>query len=366
MRPISAAPSAPDDDRTEVDGRLTIDGARKNGVYGAFWNVTITPDHDLPPVQATLSEKVWGRLGLPAPDAATSVRVTARRNANGRWNVTHVEAGPGELKCALATIVRIDRTFGDAACDNNHQVNETLSATDEIISYRLRLAPQQSEPFDVRVASRALARFGIISLPLNHAFIADWSREPWGWKLDRIDDLSLLAFFDPHVSATSTARGRLTADWKFDDGVNELNVEFSTNIPGISLHCRLYARTLRNAGLRALSTSDPVIANLLLRDGRWRLAELLEPRPDRAIRTQGEIIYAVETRLAFREENRFGQLVNWLEILDARAGLEVTSLHHAKLIEIGEATLAPGAHIVCDLEKGKSGWHASRIYRIAD
>ena len=160
----SGAPAAPDDQRNEVSGRLKIDGDRKTGVYGAFWNVTIIPDDDLPPVQATLSEKVWARLGIPPPVATTDVRVKARRNTNGRWNVIHVDTGPSELKNALTTVV---------------QLEQAGRGTDSITSYRFRLLPQGCEPFETRVPGAALAHFGILSLPVNQALICDWTRVPW-------------------------------------------------------------------------------------------------------------------------------------------------------------------------------------------
>lgn len=166
--------------------------------------------------------------------------------------------------------------------------------------------------------------------------------------------------------APPLAIGHLSVDWRFDQDVRHLDVEFTTGIAGILLQCRLYAHTLRNAGVRALSATDPLRASLALRDGRWRLAELLEPRPDLAVPAKKEIIYAVKTRLAFREENDFGQLVNWLEIVDDRPGPGITSLSHKMLVEIDEASLKPGARIVCDLVKGKNGWYASRIHRVAD
>jgi hypothetical protein len=99
MDPISTEIStSPDLSSSDVRSHLTIDGDRKRGVYGAYWSIVIAPDGNLPPIRATLSEKVWAKAGLPPPDSTTGVRVTARRNANGRWNVTEVEAGLRELK----------------------------------------------------------------------------------------------------------------------------------------------------------------------------------------------------------------------------------------------------------------------------
>jgi hypothetical protein len=132
------------------------------------------------------------------------------------------------------------------------------------------------------------------------------------------------------------------------------------------VRCRVYARTLRNAGLRSLRTTQSVKANLVLRESRWRFSELLEPRPDLEAAKKRETLYSVPTRLAFSESNDFGDLIDWLEIEDSRLGIGVVSLNHARLEDIEEGALTPGARIVCDLKLGKKGWYASRIHRVAD
>src|ERR1700730_17029750 len=103
MDPTSSETSTTDEGPSDVRGQLTIDGERKSGVYGAYWSVVITPDGDLPPGHASLSDKVWARTGLPPIDSATTARVTARRNASGRWNVIEVDAGPRTLIAIPAT-----------------------------------------------------------------------------------------------------------------------------------------------------------------------------------------------------------------------------------------------------------------------
>jgi hypothetical protein len=348
---------------------MTIDGDRKSGVYGAYWNVVITPDGDLPPVRATLSEKVWAKAALPLPDTTTSVRVTARRNASGRWNVTDAEAALKKLKAITATIIQLERAVPTAESKNGRPFTESKDQEADIAAYRFRLQPPGAEAFHTRVLSRALDHLGIRSLPLGHPVISDWTRESWGWKLNRIDDVSLRAFFqasDASDNELPTASGHLEADWRFDDGVKDLVVNFDTDIADVSLRCRLLAHTLRSAGLRLLAASDTVTARLSLREGRWRFAELVEPRPDLSAAGGKDILYAVDTRLAFQEVNSFGELVNWLDIQDKRLGIGVASLAHTRLIDIDEGAITPGAHIVCDLIRGKSGWYASRIHRIAD
>ena len=187
-----------------------------------------------------------------------------------------------------------------------------------------------------------------------------------GWKLDRIADASLLAFFDTRGGASPLAAGHLTDDWQFDRDVRELYVEFGTDIAGVSLRCRLYAHTLRNAGVRTLSAGEPVASHSP--NTRRKMAPSrtggAAAGPRRSC--QEKYYFRRRTRLAFRAENDFGELVNWLEILDDRAGLGVTTLSQKKLLDIEEGSLAPGARIVCDLSKGKNGWYASRIHRVAD
>jgi hypothetical protein len=278
-----------------------------------------------------------------------------------------VDAGPKELKEVLATFVQLESADQKVVTEKSGQIDRTGSTTGRGAAYRFRLRHEGSGVFETRVPRSVLEkRFGILSLPLNYTLISDWSREPWGWKLEHISDQSLLSFFSRQDNETPTATGHPAIAWRFDDGIKDLIVDFDTDIAGRSLRCKLQACLLRAAGVRALSANDLVKARLSLRGGRWRLAELSEPRPDITAQSKGETLYAVETRFAFQEENNFGELIDWLEIQDDRLDIGVTHLDHTKLVEIEEGALTPGAHIVCDLKKGKKGWYASRIHRVAD
>ncbi len=368
MDPISSETSTTDEGPSDIRGQLTIDGERKSGVYGAYWSVVIRPDGDLPPVHATLSEKVWARTGLPPIDSATTARVTARRNAGGRWNVIEVDAGPRALIGIPATVIALEHETHGSVDGARQPAIEDQSQKPATAACRFRLEPKDAAAFETRVLSRVLNQLGICSLPVGHKLTADWRRESWGWKLNRIDNASLRAFFsaDEANGDLPIAKGHPDVDWCFDDRAKDLSVVFDTAIPGLALRCRLFSNTLRNAGIRALGTDATITARLSLREGRWWIAELLDPRPDRLAHRDKEILYAVETRFAFQEENNFGELVNWLDIQDEDLGIGVTSLAHAELVAIDEGNITPGAHIVCDLKRGKRGWYASRIHRIAD
>jgi hypothetical protein len=338
-----------------------IEGDRKTGVYGAYWNVTIAPDDMSSPIQGTLSEKVWAKTGLPPPDSTTHAKATAKQNTNGRWNVVNVDAGSKELRGVLATLINFE-----GSPEKNQPNHKIEGITSNAASYVFRIRQDGTAGFEARVPRRLLEMLGIQSFPVNYTLMSDWSRETWGWKLEHICDQSLLSFFSTQNSESPKATGHPATAWRFDDGTKELLVDFETDIAGLSLRCKLYPNILRSAGVRSLTTQDVVKAHLALRDGRWRLAELMEPRPDMAAQRKGPTLYAIDTRFAFQETNNFGELVDWLEIQDDRIVIGVASLNHAKLIEIEEGALRPGARIVCDLTLGKKGWYASRIHRVAD
>jgi hypothetical protein len=166
MAPSSAAASPPDGRRGEISGRLTIDGERREGLYGAYRHVTVTPVH------ATLSEKVRATAALPSPDATMEVRALARQNANGRWNVIRIEAGPRELKGVLTTGIEV-KGLRTGTAGNDLSIDQGGSNRGESGFYLFRILPKGAEAFETCVPSRALERFGIQSLPVAHALNAD-------------------------------------------------------------------------------------------------------------------------------------------------------------------------------------------------
>jgi len=335
--------------RSEINGWLTIDNDRKTGVYGVYWNITITPEDGSSPVQGTLSEKIWARTGLPSPDSTIHVQATAKLNANDRWNVTSVDAGPKNLTEVSATFIQLDKKISD---------NSTC--------YVVHIFYDKFGVIKTHMFQNDLKMFNIISLPHSYTFISDWERKPDGWKLKNIRDQSLLSFFATGNDGLPIATGYPATAWKMDDTTDSM-VIFDTDIPGLRLCCKLYAYTLRRSGVCAMSSNDLVKARLSLRNGRWRCAELLEPRPDITSKNKGKkFYYAIETLLAFQEKNESGDFLNWLEIKDDRLDIKVASLSHTKLVEIGEEALVLGACIVCDLKIGKNGWYGSRIHRITD
>jgi hypothetical protein len=353
--------TSPVNNSAEVSGRLKVEGERKSGVYGPYWNVTIKPENG-PPIQATLSEKIWQKAGLiEPPNAGTDVLAIARLNPNGRWNVISIDVGVKELNAIAATFIGLHKVEPEPAADDEATCDST-----EFAFYRVQLRCEGSPSWATRIPPAALQKFGIRAMPLNFTLISDWTRQRWGWKLERISDESLLGFYRKVEGELREATGHFSSAWKFDEDAEYVNVEMKTDVAELSLNCRLKTDLLRNAGVRAVAELDPVKALVSLRDGRWRLAELIEPRPD--IRAHGgrELFYGVQTRFAYQEENRFGELEDWLEVQDDRIEIGVTSLSHAKLIEINEGALSPGARIVCDLRRGKNRWYASCVHRIAD
>lgn len=350
----------------EVTGVLTFDSGPKTGSYGAYWSVAVTVDGHETSLRASMSEKVWTRAGLPLPDLSTTTRGTARRNAGGRWNVVSIDAGPRELTCLPATVTGRVPASASAAVLSQGPSRSGDGEAAKNITLQIMLYPDGGTPLPARVPSRTLEWFGIDALPVGFSFLSDWVRKSWGWKLIRIDDASLRALYPQEPDGMPVATGHLDADWHSDDGTKNTFIRFLTAIDGVTLRCRLDVETLRAAGNRSVAANSPVSARLHLREGRWRIAELLEPRPDRFAGSGRDILFAIEVRLFLREPNRSGEVVNWLDILSKDVGIGIARLPQAELAKIAEDDLAPGARLICDLERDKEGWYASRVHRISD